>query len=109
MMDMEEPRPDNEGLISWLKNTGGFFGRHTMLWLEILVFILLYIANRYAYQRDRAVVETLKRELVDMEYQSLGVTSDVSAKSKRSYIEKIVEDGNTGLSTGGESPYILPK
>ncbi len=109
MTDMENPGQNTEGLVSWLKSTGGFFGRHTMLWLEILLFILLYIANRYAYQRDRAVVESLKRELVDMEYQALGVTSDVSAKSKRSYIEKVVESGNAGLSIRGESPYILPK
>lgn len=106
---MEVKKQGDEGLVSWLKSTGGFFGRHTMLWLEILFFILLYIANRYAYQRDRALAETLKRELVDMEYQALGVTSDVSAKSKRSYIEKVVESGRTGLSTSGESPYILPK
>lgn len=100
---------EKEGLVSWLENTGGFFSRHALLWLEILVCIFLYICNRYAYQRDRALVETLKRELVDLEYQSLGITSDVSAKSKRSYIEKVVKKGNTGLSADGESPFILPK
>ncbi len=106
---MEELKKESEGLISWLKSTGGFLGRHTMLWLEIMFFILLYIANRYAYQRDRALEETLKRELVDTEYQALGVMSDVTAKSKRSYVEKIVENGNSGLSAKGESPYILSK
>lgn len=83
---------------------------HNNMWLvlEILLCIILYIANRYAYQRDQAYAERLRRELVDMEYQSLNTTSDVSAKSKPSYIENVAARNGSGLKPATEPPFKLP-
>lgn len=84
---------------------------HNNIWLlvEILVCLIFYIANRYAYERDQAYAERLRRELVDMEYQNLNTTSDVSAKSKPSYIEKVAVRNGSGLQPVTEPPYRLPK
>jgi len=79
-----------------------------LLVAEILLCIILYIANRYAYQRDQAYAERLRRELVDMEYQALNTTSDVSAKSKPSYIENVAARNGSGLKPATEPPFILP-
>ena len=84
---------------------------HNNIWLllEILACVIFYIGNRYAYQRDQAYAERLRRELVDMEYQTLNTTSDVSAKSKPSYIEKVATRNGSGLQPVTEPPYRLPK
>lgn len=74
-----------------------FVRRNLLLVAEILLCIVVYIGNRYAYQRDQVMAERLRRELVDLEYQTLNTTSDVSAKSKPSYIEKIVTTNGSGL------------
>lgn len=86
-----------------------FIHRNIWLLLEILGCIIFYIGNRYAYQRDQAYAERLRRELVDMEYQTLNTTSDVSAKSKPSYIESVVTRNGSGLQPSTEPPYSLPK
>ena len=86
-----------------------FIHRNIWLLLEILVCVIFYIGNRYAYQRDQAYAERLRRELVDMEYQTLNTTSDVSAKSKPSYIETVVTRNGSGLEPITEPPYRLPE
>ena len=86
-----------------------FINRNIWLLLEVLVCIIFYIGNRYAYQRDQAYAERLRRELVDMEYQTLNTTSDVSAKSKPSYVEKAAARNGSGLQPITEPPYRLPK
>ena len=86
-----------------------FIQRNFWLLVEILFFVILYIGNRYGYQRDQAYAERLRRELVDMEFQTLNTTSDVSAKSKPSYIEKIATRNGSGLQPTTQPPYKLPK
>ena len=86
-----------------------FIQRNFWLLVEILVFVIIYIGNRYAYQRDQAYAERLRREVVDMEYQTLNTTSDVSAKSKPSYVEKVATRNGSGLQPSTEPPYSLPK
>ena len=86
-----------------------FIQRNFWLLVEILVFVIIYIGNRYAYQRDQAYAERLRRELVDMEYQTLNTTSDVSAKSKPSYIESVATRNGSGLKPVTEPPYRLKK
>ncbi len=101
------------------KQNGNAFGRfvdrlpdllhnNILLVAEILLCIILYIANRYGYQRDQAYAERLRRELVDMEYQTLNTTSDVSAKSKPSYIENVAARNGSGLKPATEPPFRLP-
>ena len=84
-----------------------FVRRNLLLVAEILLCIVLYIGNRYGYQRDQVMAERLRRELVDLEYQTLNTTSDVSAKSKPSYIEKIVTTNGSGLVIATEPAYDL--
>lgn len=85
-----------------------FVRRQIPLLIEIVFFVILYICNRYDSQRDQIFIEKLRRELVDVQYQALNTTSDVSAKSKPSYIESVVCVNGSGLSTTEEPPFKLP-
>jgi len=93
----------------FMQSLPDFIHRNIWLLLEILAFVIIYIGNRYAYQRDQAYAEKLKRDLVDMEYQTLNTTSDVSAKSKPSYIESVVTRNGSGLQPMTEPPYVIKK
>ncbi len=106
MEEIEEEKKD--GIGSWITNADGATVKRVLLWVEIVFFIFVYICSRYDYQRKEIRLENLKKELVDLEYQSLNVTSSVSAKSKPSYIETVVSQKESSLSSDSESPFILP-
>ena len=93
----------------WLQAMPDVIQRNALLLVEILLCIILYICNRYAYQRDQVLTERLKRELTDIQYQTLNTTSDVSAKSKPSYIESVAARNGSGLQPSIEPPFRLPK
>ena len=101
----KESRKRLESLTS--DRISDFVRRNLLLVAEILLCIVVYIGNRYGYQRDQVLAERLRRELVDLEYQALNTTSDVSAKSKPSYIEKIVTTNGSGLVIATEPAYSL--
>lgn len=72
-----------------------------------IVLVLLYVGNRYDSQCDQVRIEKLKKELVDVRYQALNTTSDVSAKSKPSYIENVVGNGKSGLQSSMQPPFRI--
>lgn len=84
-----------------------FLKRQVPFILLVIFLILLYIGNRYDSQCDQVRIEKLKAELTDVRYQALNITSDVSAKSKPSYIEKTVGAGSYGLQPSEQAPYII--
>ena len=101
-MDGDAKKTDKrKGLMQSMPD---FIQRNFWLLVEILVCVFIYIGNRYGYQRDQAYAERLRRELVDMEYQTLNTTSDVSAKSKPSYIERVATRNGSGLKPTTEPP-----
>lgn len=106
MEDNSKETAKKKGLF---QSVPDFIHRNIWLLVEILACIIFYIGNRYAYQRDQAYAERLRRELVDMEYQTLNTTSDVSAKSKPSYVEKVATRNGSGLKPVTEPPFRLPK
>ncbi len=106
MEDATQKKTGRKGLMNSMPD---LIQRNLWLLLEILVCVILYIGNRYGYQRDQAYAERLRRELVDMEYQTLNTTSDVSAKSKPSYVEKVATRNGSGLQPSTEPPFRLPK
>jgi hypothetical protein len=106
---MEENVRNNVRRKGLIQSVPDFIHRNIWLLVEILACIIFYIGNRYAYQRDQAYAERLRRELVDMEYQTLNTTSDVSAKSKPSYIEGVATRNGSGLQPVTEPPYKLPE
>ena len=107
---MEETRNDKTaGRKGWLQSMPDIIQRNALLLVEILLCTILYICNRYAYQRDQVLTERLKRELTDIQYQTLNTTSDVSAKSKPSYIERGASGNGSGLEAMTEPPYSLKK
>ena len=84
-----------------------FLKRQVPLIILVIILTLVYIGNRYACQCDLVRIEQLKKELADVRYQALNVTSDVSAKSKPSYMEKAMGSGENGLQTSSQPFYKI--
>ncbi|MBO4498891.1 MAG: hypothetical protein J5732_01390 [Bacteroidaceae bacterium] len=84
-----------------------FIRRQIPLIVLVIVLVMIYIGNRYDSQCDLVRIERMKEELVDVRYQALNITSDVSAKSKPSYIEQVVGGGTYGLQSSKQPPYRI--
>lgn len=95
-------RADNPKMIAFLRRQGGF-----MAFVVLLLFV--WIGNRYASQREVVHLEHLQKELVDEQYQALSVTSEVSAKSKPSYVGNTVRKYGMKLEVASKSPYRIEK
>lgn len=81
-------------------------------WVFIIVVVLIfffYIGYGFSTQNDLVEIENLKKELVQIRYRALNTTSDLSAKSKPSYIEDIINAGEIGLEINSEPPFVLPE
>lgn len=84
-----------------------FIRRQIPLIVLVIVLVMIYIGNRYDSQCDLVRIERMKEELVDVRYQALNITSDVSARSKPSYIETVVGGGTYGLQSSKQPPYRI--
>ena len=49
--------------------------RHLGLFLLVFVLIVVYIANRYAFQREQVYIKELREELNDRKYEALARSS----------------------------------
>lgn len=81
-------------------------------WAFILVVVLIfffYIGYGFSTQNDIVEIEYLKKELVQIRYRALNTTSDLSSKSKPSYIEDVINAGELGLEINSEPPFVLPE
>lgn len=93
------------------------FGNKMATWIEhnwafIIVVVLIfffYIGYGFSTQNDLVEIERLKKELVQIRYRALNTTSDLSAKSKPSYVEDIINAGELGLEINSEPPFVLPE
>lgn len=54
----------------------------------IVVLLLFYISNRFAYERDLKQLDKLKKELVHTKYKSLTVSEQLMSVSKQSAISQ---------------------
>lgn len=84
-----------------------FFRRQTGLFILIIIYVLLYIGNRYAFQQEMREIEQLKRTLTDIQYKALTRSSELSNKSRQSRIEDYVKEWNSELQTSTKPPFLV--
>lgn len=67
---------------------------------------IIYISNRYAYQREEIRREDLSKQLNDRKFKALTISSELTEYSMRSSVEENLSD--TTLRTSTKSSYYLP-
>ena len=84
-----------------------FFRRQTKLLVLIMVLILFYIHNRYACQQQMIEIDKLKKELIDIKYDALTRSSEMTEKSRQSRIEEYIATKESDLQTSTNPPYLI--
>ncbi len=86
-----------------------FFRRQANLLILIVFLTILYIDNRYSSQQELIEIDRLKKELTDIKYDALTISSELTEKSRQSRIEEYLSTENTGLATATTPPYLIKK
>ncbi len=89
--------------------TEDFIVKQSKLLLMIVVLTLFFISNRYSCLRKMSEIENLNRELKDLKYEYLVISSDLTTNSRQSQIEALLRSKNINLSTSKTPAFELKK
>lgn len=79
--------------------------RNVWFVLLLLMFLLIYVSNRYAVQQEMIERDRLTDTLLDRRYKALTSSSQLMERTLRSNIERSLED--SALGTPVEASYVL--
>ena len=80
------------------------------IWLILIVvlFIVVYISNRYKCQQNLIKIDNLKSELEDAKYRALSSSSDLTQQTRESKVlERLHNDKDSTLHIPTQPPYII--
>lgn len=77
------------------------------LFLLIILYMLLYVGNRYILQQELHMIAKLKREVTTLKYDVLDRQSELSEKGRQSHIEQYIKDNNSELRIATQPPYVI--
>ena len=84
-----------------------FLRRQANLLILIVILTILYIDNRYSSQQELIEIDKLKKELTDIKYDALTISSELTERSRQSHIEEYIATEGTPLQTATTPPYLL--
>lgn len=113
----EQAREDEQPLSSnfTLKKIlgGDIFSAHFLrnnigLIVLIVVFIIIYISNRYSVQKDLIEIDKLETELSDAKYRALSSSSQLTERSRESHVLEILKTNKDSiLKISSRPPFII--
>jgi len=108
--------PENKKKKSWLLRlfrgdvlTENFIIKQSGLLFLIFCLILLFISNRYYCSKKLSEMDRLKRELVDLKYEEVFLTTRLTAVSRQSQIEELLRKKEIELTKGNTTIYQIRK
>ena len=80
------------------------------IWLILIIvlFIVVYISNRYKCQQDLILIDNLTEQLKDAKYRALSSSSDLTQQTRESKVlEKLRASSDSTLHIATHPPYII--
>ena len=84
-----------------------FLRRQVYLLILIVILTILYIDNRYSSQQELIEIDLLKKELTDIKYDALTISSELTEKSRQSRIEEYISAEGRQLQTAATPPFLI--
>ena len=109
-----EDEAEKSSSFSLRQILGGDFLTAQMLRRQIgiilltLVFVIVYISNRYSCQKSMLEIDKLKKELQDAKYRALSSNSELTERCRESNVLEILQNNkDSTLKTPVQPPYII--
>ena len=88
--------------------TAQIIRKQIWLFMLIVVFIIIYISNRYSIQKDLIELDQLQKELQDTKYKALSTSSQITEKSRESNVLEVLKHSKDSiLHIATQPPYII--
>ena len=88
--------------------TAQIIRKQIWLFMLIVVFIIIYISNRYNIQNDIIELDKLQKELQDTKYKALSTSSQITEKSRESNVLDMLKNNKDSvLHIATQPPYII--
>lgn len=88
--------------------TAQIIRKQIWLFMLIVVFIIIYISNRYSIQKDLIELDQLQKELQDTKYKALSTSSQITEKSRESNVLDMLKNNKDSvLHIATQPPYII--
>ena len=76
--------------------------------LLIVAFVIVYISNRYAIQKNLIEISNLQTELQNAKYQALSSSSQLTERSRESVVLNLLKNNkDSALHIANRPPYII--
>jgi len=82
--------------------------RNIKLILLIVACIFIYISNHYAVIMKLSDIDSLQKELTDVKYDALTISSQLMRESRQSHVREMVNERGLELEDTTTPPYTLP-
>lgn len=89
--------------------TEDFFLKNTRFMLVVFIIMVFYISNRYSCISKMAEIESLKKELKDVKYESLTISSDLTGVSRQTQVQTLIGKNGLDLQTPSVPAYKIKK
>jgi len=89
--------------------TEDFIVKQSKLIIMIACCFVVFIGNRYSCLKKISRIEDLKTELKDLKYDNLVALTKLTANSRLSQIETLIESKGLNLSGSNSPTYIIEK
>ena len=80
-----------------------FLKRQANLLILIVLLTILYIDNRYSSQQELIEIDRLKKELTDIKYDALTISSELRTKPSVTHRRIYCNRGNSAANSGNTS------
>lgn len=88
--------------------TAQFIRRQIWLIMLVVVFVIVYISNRYGIQKDLIEIDQLQTKLQDAKYRALSTSSQITEKSRESNVLDMLNNNKDSiLHIASQPPYII--
>ena len=80
------------------------------IWLIIIIvlFVIVYISNRYSVQKNLLEIDNLNKELQDVKYKPLSSSSQLTERSRESHVLELLKQNNDStLKMSEQPPFII--
>lgn len=110
----DEDAPLSGGALTFSKIIGGdilntsTIRRQIWLVLLIVLFIIIYISNRYSCQRSLIEIDNLQKELQDARYKCQATSNRLTEMSRESRVlEQLQDCKDSTLHMPNQPPYLI--
>lgn len=108
-VNLKEIKKNVMHVLSGTVLTEDFFFKNTRFMLVVFVIVVLYISNRYSCISKMAQIQSLEKELKDVKYESLTISTELIGISRESQVQKLMKDKGLEMEISKDPVYKMEK